>query len=102
MVALPAEGRDSGGHGGGPGVLPSAPRTGFFVAGDKAVRIFASDGKKLKEIALEQEPYCLAVGNAEHAFPGRLYVGMRDHVEVYDGQGNREAVWEPARRARPC
>ena len=62
------------------------PEDQILVAGDKALQVFASDGKKLKEIGLEREPYCLAVGNAKHAFPGRLYLGMKDHVEVYDGQ----------------
>ncbi len=49
---------------------------------------------------MDQEPYCLAVGTGEHAFPGRLYVGMRDHVEVYEAQGKRQAVWDrPGPRA---
>ena len=72
----------------------------ILVAGDKALHVFDSNGKKLKEMVLEQEPYCLAVGNAEQAFPGRLYLGMRDHVEVYDGQGNRRAVWSPPAQRR--
>jgi hypothetical protein len=66
----------------------------ILVAGDKAVWVFANDGKKLKEISLENEPHCLAA-------PGRLYVGMEDHVEVYDDQGKRLAVLaRPAQRAR--
>jgi len=65
----------------------------IFVAGDKLMRVFAPDGAKLKEIALESEPQCLTIGNAEHAFPGRTYVGMKDHVEVYDPSGSRIASW---------
>ena len=65
----------------------------ILVAGDKAVQIFSSDGKKLKDISLEQEPYCLAVSHAEQASPGRLYVGMKDHVEVYDDHDKRQGVW---------
>jgi len=34
-------------------------------------------------------PHCLAV-----SAQGLLFVGLRDHVEVYDGQGNRQATWE--------
>ncbi len=72
----------------------------ILVAGDKSVAFFAPDGKRLNEIKLDQGPYCLAVGGGEHAFPGRLYVGMRDHVEVYDTQGKRLAVWDrPGPRA---
>jgi hypothetical protein len=67
----------------------------ILVAGDKAIHLFAPDGKKLKEIVLDQAPYCLTVGGAQHASPGRLYVGMKDHVEVYDDQGKRQAAWTP-------
>ena len=65
----------------------------IFVAGDKLIRVFASDGAMLKDIALESEPQCLTIGNAEHAFPGRIYVGMKDHIEVYDPNGSRIASW---------
>ena len=66
----------------------------IFVAGDRLIRCFAPDGKKLSDIALEQEPFCLAVGNAEHKLPGRIYVGMKDHVEIFSADGTREAVWD--------
>jgi len=65
----------------------------ILVAGDKLIHVFAPDGAKIKEMALATEPYCLTVGNVEHAFPGRLYVGMWDHVEVYDPEGTRIASW---------
>jgi len=73
----------------------------IFAAGDKAIHIFDSDGKKLEHIALEQEPYCLAVAGVERlAADTRLYVGMKDHVEVYDGKGRRLRVWNrPSARA---
>lgn len=70
------------------------PQNRVYVAGDKAILVFEPDGKKAAEIALEDEPRCLAVGNAEHAFPGRVYVGMKGHIEVYDAGGKRLAVWE--------
>ena len=68
----------------------------ILVAGDKAITVFAHDGKRIEQIELQQEPYCLAVADANHALPGRLYVGMKDHVEIFDGQGKRQAVWSPA------
>jgi sugar lactone lactonase YvrE len=70
------------------------PEDRIFVAGDRTIRSFAPDGKKLNELALEQEPFCLAVGNAEHKSPGRIYVGMRDHIEVFNADGTRESAWE--------
>jgi len=82
----------------------------ILIAGDKAVDIFsplpweagqrsvAADPVPVafearKKIVFDVEPYCLTVGNAEHAFPGRIYVGMRDHVEVFAPDGMRLAVW---------
>jgi len=82
-----------------PRAVAVGPGDRIFVAGDKVVVMFDADGKKLKTIKLEQEPHCLAVAKAEHASPGRLYVGMKDHVEVYDADGRRQAVWSaPGRR----
>jgi len=66
----------------------------IYVGGDKAVVRYSADGKKLAEIALQAEPRCLAVGGSDHVHPGRLYVGMEDHVEVYDPQGKPVKIWE--------
>jgi len=63
----------------------------ILVAGDRAVRVFSPDGARLAEFPVEGEPRCLAAGAG-----GTLYVGMRDHVEVYALDGPRKAVWEPA------
>ena len=65
----------------------------IYVGGDRAVQRYLGDGKKLNEIALQGEPVCLAVGGLDHVSPGQLYVGMHDHVEVYDPQGTRVEVW---------
>ncbi len=61
--------------------IAAGPQDHIFVAGDKAIRIFDRDGKPLQDIVLDQEPCCLAVG-MRPCVPGRIYVGMRDHVEV--------------------
>ena len=76
-----------------PRAVAVGPGDQIFVAGDKAIAVFDADGKKLKTIKLEQTPHCLAVAKADHASPGRLYVGMKDHVEVYGADGRRHAVW---------
>lgn len=77
------------------------PEDRVFVAGDKSICIFAPDGGKLSPVLLDQEPYCLTVGGGEHRFPGRIYAGMRDHVEVFAADGKRESVWDhvPGKRA---
>jgi hypothetical protein len=77
-----------------PRAIAVGPQDHIFIAGDKAIRAFDRDGKPLKNIVLDQEPYCLAVANA-----GRIYVGMRDHVEVLSAAGKHQAVWtRPGKR----
>ncbi|MGO9113672.1 MAG: hypothetical protein ACLP9L_30950 [Thermoguttaceae bacterium] len=65
----------------------------IYVGGDRAVICYSVDGRKLAEIALHGEPRCLAAGSLDPKKPGPLYVGMDDHVEVYDLRGTRLAVW---------
>ncbi|HPD14680.1 MAG TPA: hypothetical protein PLE19_07015 [Planctomycetota bacterium] len=60
-----------------------------LVAGDDTVLVFRADGKREGETKTGGAPRCLAV--AEN---GTLYVGMKDHVEVFDARGERQAVWE--------
>jgi hypothetical protein len=59
-----------------------------YVAGDKAIRIFAEGGGLPGEIKLADMPRCLAV-----ASDGNIYVGVRGHVEVYDRGGKQLASW---------
>jgi hypothetical protein len=60
-----------------------------YVAGDKAIRIFARSGNRLGEIKLDDTPRCLTVTT-----DGTIYTGMKDHVEVYDAQGKQKASWD--------
>jgi DNA-binding beta-propeller fold protein YncE len=60
-----------------------------YVAGDKAIRIFAQNGDRLGEIKLDDMPRCLTVTAA-----GTIYAGIKEHVEVYDAQGKQKASWE--------
>ncbi|MFB0524926.1 MAG: hypothetical protein ACETVZ_05255, partial [Phycisphaerae bacterium] len=61
----------------------------IYVAGDKAIRIFTKSGELLNEIKLTNVPRCLDV-----AIDGRIYVAMKNHVEVYDHQAERLATWQ--------
>ncbi len=74
--------------------LAVGPDDRIYVAGDKAIHVFDPDGKKRSEIALGDEPKCLAVGDAKHVFPGRVYVGMLDHVEVFDAEHRAAGTWK--------
>ncbi|MHC4679301.1 MAG: NHL repeat-containing protein [Planctomycetota bacterium] len=61
----------------------------IYVAGDLAIRTFSVRGVILGEIELAEPAGCLTV-----LADGRLYVGFKDHVEVYDAQGQRQANWD--------
>ncbi len=76
----------------------------LYVAGDNAIRVFdlpsssgvllgrgerAVGGSRKAEIQVGGAPQCVAV-----AADGTLYVGMKDHVEVYEPGGARKATWE--------
>lgn len=61
----------------------------IYVAGDKAIRVFENNGELLSEIELADSPRCLKVTD-----DGNIYVGMKEHVEVYDTEGIQKAKWE--------
>ncbi|MFH1732121.1 MAG: NHL repeat-containing protein [Planctomycetota bacterium] len=67
------------------------PHDRIYVAGDSAVRVFDAAGKALSTIKMPAEPRCLAV-----AKNGTLYVGMLDHVVVYEADGARKPAWPSA------
>ncbi len=61
---------------------------GVYVAGDGALSVFGSDGARLSTAVLSGPPLCLATTD-----DGIIYVGMKDHVEVYDRNWARRATW---------
>ncbi len=61
----------------------------IYVAGDKAVRVFDGGGNFQKEIELNGSPRCITV-----AKDGKIYIGMKDQVLVYDGQTGQVTNWE--------
>ena len=75
-----------------PVALAVGPEDVIYVAGGSSVRTFSSDGEPGKlELSLETEPSCLAV-----AHDGLVYVGMRDHLEVYSPEGRLVKRWASA------
>lgn len=62
-------------------------RDRLHAAGDGAVVIFDGEWQSSASVALAGAPTCLAV--AEH----KIYVGFRDHLEVFDGYGVKIASW---------
>ena len=61
----------------------------IYIAGDRAIRIFAQSGNLLDEIELTDAPRCLTVADDD-----KIYIGITNHVEVYGQQGKRLASWD--------
>jgi DNA-binding beta-propeller fold protein YncE len=60
-----------------------------YVAGDEAIRVLSKTGNLERVIGLSGEPRCVAVSAGDN-----IYVGVKDHVEVFDTAGQRLASWE--------
>ena len=65
------------------------PEDRVLAAGDKAVRIFSKTGEQTGEVKLAEQPRCVAA-----AANGNIFVGMQDHVEIFDASGARQARWD--------
>lgn len=70
--------------------LALGPGGQLYLAAGNYVSRLSPAGAVLSEIALSAAPRCLAV-----AKDGLLYVGLRDHVEVYDAKDQRRGSWDP-------
>jgi len=62
----------------------------MYIAGDSVIHILSNTGNPERMIELSGRPQCLTV-----TADGKVYIGLEDHVEVYDGDGSRLASWEP-------
>jgi len=60
----------------------------ILVSADRRILVFGKAGEPLGRFELEEPARCLAVGPE-----GLLYLGMSDHVQVYDPAGSRVAIW---------
>ena len=60
----------------------------IYAAGDESIRVLDLSGSVKKTIELDQPVYCLAVDD------NKIYVGFKDHVEIYDIEGRQLAKWK--------
>ena len=67
------------------------PEDKIYVTGDQQILVFDSAGQNLSTIPLTQTPQCLTV-----AADGMIYVGMMDHIIIYNNEGKQSNRWEPA------
>ena len=71
--------------------LALGPGGNVYVVGDKALRVFASNGSLLSQTRLSAEPTAVAV-----AADGTAYLALLDHMEVYNPQHILLASWPSA------
>lgn len=69
--------------------LAAGPEGRLWVGAGHYLVALDEAGGTSAEIALPGPVRCLAV-----ASDGAVFAGLRDHVEVFDARGNRQAVWE--------
>jgi hypothetical protein len=63
----------------------------IFICGDDQVIIFDSAGKESGAFTVNGDPQCIHVTN-----DGRIFLGMKDHVEICDTSGKLLQQWESA------
>ncbi|MBT4502514.1 MAG: hypothetical protein HOC74_32575 [Gemmatimonadetes bacterium] len=61
----------------------------LYVSGDENISKFDNNGNLVETFPIGGTAYCLAL-DAQN----RIYLGMGDHVEVYDEKGSLIAQWE--------
>jgi len=69
--------------------LAVGPEGNIYVSGDKTILIFNGEGIHQSTISVDEPVHCLAVEKNRD-----VYLGMNDHVEVYDLDGKKKAEWE--------
>jgi hypothetical protein len=61
----------------------------IFVAGKNGCEIFGNDGKPSGKFAFDGIAGCIALDNK-----GKIYIGLQDHVEIFDLSGRLLKKWK--------
>lgn len=69
-------------------VIGVGPEDSIYVAGDQSLIVFDRTGQLKKQANLPAAATCIGVDAT-----GDIYLGMVDHLEVYDSTLTRKAVW---------
>ena len=72
-----------------PRCIAISPDQRLLVGAGKYLTELELDGKRVSEIALTDEVRCAGV-----APDGSRFVGLRQHIEVFDPKGQRRETWE--------
>jgi hypothetical protein len=61
----------------------------LYICSGNYVTAVNKSGERGAEIALAEPPRCVAA-----ARDGAIFIGVRDHIEVFDAKGTRQATWD--------
>jgi len=61
----------------------------IYVTGDKSILIIDNKAQAQSNISTSETAHCIAVDEN-----GDLFLGMNDHIELYDPEGTKKAQWE--------
>lgn len=59
----------------------------IYIAGDNSIIVFDQNKSRIKNINLNQKPYCLTLSD------NRIYIGLKDHIEIYSAYGENIEIW---------
>jgi len=71
--------------------IAAGPDDSLYVCSGNYLTAVSRSGERGLEFAASEATRCCAV-----AKDGTIYLGLRDHIEVFDGKGARKAAWESA------
>jgi hypothetical protein len=69
--------------------LAAGPGEHLYVCSGNYLTVMSHSGERGLEIAASEPTRCCSV-----AADGTIFLGLRDHVEVFDAAGARKAIWE--------
>ena len=65
----------------------------LYVAGDGFIITLSAEGKETARFEVKEQPMCLAVQPVGTVSAGNLLVGMRNHIEIINSNGDPVATW---------
>lgn len=66
-----------------------SPDDKIYVSGDSSILVFNKEGNIASTVATGKAVHCLAIDENRD-----LYLGMTDHIEVYNEKGTKKSHWE--------
>ena len=60
----------------------------IYITSNNSVLVYNINGNLVKEISLNIDPKCITV------FNNLIYLGVKDHIEIYDTTGNKVHSWD--------